>query len=753
MAERREEAPRSSRREEPLAKAREELAAFESEYTIERITQRDLILDLGAALWIATALVACVAGVIDPAPTTELQSILRFIMVGTGAMVSVLLLTLVHRLDDQRTLQLVTGLTVLALVYQFILSFYGPGATGGFYVAMVAVAIYVAQFLSLRGLVAVLSLVTVAIIGVTYFNADDPRMPHLISLDVVMLVTTWGITLALYQLRTDRLRAIAVAESTAFSDPLTGLPNTRMIRRRAETLLSARNQRINRPTGLVLLDLDGFRAANMLQGRRDGDRLLRAAAEAMVNAADAGQLVARTGSDEFTVLIPDTSPKQLDAAGERFRSAVLEALDKEARSSVRIDASVGTTISRAGGSGFDDLLREADRSMYLEKAAHERDGRLRPLVAAPALDPELNASLSEPAPARVHPTHRFDHLRWSNRPTQVRFASLAWLASTISVPIAQVMPDAPPTNWKILPFFTAFGIVTAVLRYVTPPSVRLSRQLFDVVSAGVVLAGVILVTGGDESVAWPITLFILIYAGWFLPLNWVVPGTAITMGIVLITLPLSPGDGLSLFDAVTIFGGTVIAITLLIVLYYNHYYLLRAQRLTDQLATLDPRAATNNRRAFEERMREELEQLSYGDTDALAVVMIDLGNFKSVSANYGRGIGDRMLALVAEALETASREGDCVARLGGDEFGVVAPGVDAESARALAGRLVEAVTETIEESDLPSNKEVRASAGFALYGMHGRTTDELVTAADIALTAAKTAPRDGDRVSSFVVAL
>src|SRR4029079_5483300 len=174
----------------------------------------------------------------------------------------------------------------------------------------------------------------------------------------------------------------------------------------------------------------------------------------------------------------------------------------------------------------------------------------------------------------------------------------------------------------------------------------------------------------------------------------------------------------------------------------NHYYLERAQTLTEQLASLDPRAGTYNRRAFEERMRVELDHLSYGDRDALAVVMIDLGNFKSVSANYGRLIGDQMLTEVAGALTAASRDEDCIARLGGDEFGIVAPGVDAESARALAQRLVDAVRGALQDSDLPSNAEVRPSAGFALYGMHGRTTDELVTAADIALTAAKTSGRD-----------
>jgi hypothetical protein len=120
----------SSALAEQGALARSELEEFESEYTIERFTQRDLMLDLGAILWTVTLIVACVAGAFDPAPTTTLQAIVRFIIAVTSASVAVLMLTLIRRLDDERTLQLVTGLTVLAVCFQFTLSFFGPGALG-----------------------------------------------------------------------------------------------------------------------------------------------------------------------------------------------------------------------------------------------------------------------------------------------------------------------------------------------------------------------------------------------------------------------------------------------------------------------------------------------------------------------------------------------------------------------------------------------------------------------------------------------
>ena len=94
-----------------------------------------------------------------------------------------------------------------------------------------------------------------------------------------------------------------------------------------------------------------------------------------------------------------------------------------------------------------------------------------------------------------------------------------------------------------------------------------------------------------------------------------------------------------------------------------------------------------------------------------------------------------------------------MARLGGDEFAVVLPGVSADTARELAHRFVRAANDSISRKELRQEPAIRPSAGFALYGMHGRTAEELVDAADIALTAAKTSGRDGDRVSSFVVSL
>jgi diguanylate cyclase (GGDEF)-like protein len=727
-----------------------ELIAFEREYTIEHFSQRDLMLDLGAALWFAMVVMALAAGQFDDAIETTIQTILRFVIATAALAIGVSLLTWVRKLDDERTALAVAYLTVFALVAQFALSFYGPGALGAMVVGQVAVTVYSAQFLGARGITAMLVLTSfVAALGV-YFNYNDPAAPHFLSQTVLLVIVLWAVGFSVYVLKQDRASALDEAERTAFSDPLTTLPNTRMMRRRATALLDLRNERLNRRIGLIVLDLDGFRAANMLNGHRDGDRLLRAAAGAMREASVDGELVARTGSDEFSVLSSNASEAMLDARSIEYRQAVLSAIDQISGQGVNIDASVGVAISGDDSSSFESLVRSADRSLYLVKAEHER----RVTSRRSSLEDEREPAVWTPTKVTSGaPTRRFERLLWRNRPTQVKFTAIGWSLSAIAVAISLAMPDAVSGNSTAVGLLVLFGTCMAAIRYCMESAVRFSQQLIDVVIASVALALTIYYTGNTASPALPIALLILIYIGWFLPLRRVLPVSILSIAIIFTPYAFGQSTPVTILDAVTIVGGVLVSGALLLVLYYNHYYLERAEVLTAQLASLDPRAGTYNRRAFEERMHEELDHLSYGDRDALAVVMIDLGNFKSVSANYGRAIGDQMLTEVAAALTSASREEDCIARLGGDEFGIVAPGVDAESARALAQRLVDAVREALEISDLPSNAEVRPSAGFALYGMHGRTTDELVTAADIALTAAKTSGRDPNRVSSFVVAL
>jgi len=155
-----------------------------------------------------------------------------------------------------------------------------------------------------------------------------------------------------------------------------------------------------------------------------------------------------------------------------------------------------------------------------------------------------------------------------------------------------------------------------------------------------------------------------------------------------------------------------------------------------------------NRALFRDRLAHALARTEAGrganaaapDGDRVAVLLLDLDDFKSVNDSLGHGAGDRLLAQVARRLERATRGCDTVARLGGDEFAVlVEPAGTAEDVAALAERLVGAMRRPmrVDGREVP----VGASVGVALSAP-GLSPEGLLRNADVAMYAAKAARRD-----------
>jgi diguanylate cyclase (GGDEF)-like protein len=120
-----------------------------------------------------------------------------------------------------------------------------------------------------------------------------------------------------------------------------------------------------------------------------------------------------------------------------------------------------------------------------------------------------------------------------------------------------------------------------------------------------------------------------------------------------------------------------------------------------------------------------------------AVVMIaDLDDFKSVNDTLGHAFGDRVLAAIAPRLLRVLDGNATLGRLGGDEFAVVLDGAAGEEqAAAVAQRLIAALERPLEIDGL--SIQIAASIGIACYPQHGRTVEELLRHADVALYCAK----------------
>jgi diguanylate cyclase (GGDEF)-like protein/PAS domain S-box-containing protein len=175
--------------------------------------------------------------------------------------------------------------------------------------------------------------------------------------------------------------------------------------------------------------------------------------------------------------------------------------------------------------------------------------------------------------------------------------------------------------------------------------------------------------------------------------------------------------------------------------------LSEARARLEHLAYHDSLTSLPNRAAFRE-------QLEAAITDAgragrcLAVLFIDLDDFKLVNDGFGHAVGDELLVHCAERLRAACRRGDLVARQGGDEFLIlVRDSEGGEDARRAAEAVAVSVRETLSRDFRVGGVSayITPSIGVSLFPEDGTTADELLKKADIALYAAKDAGRDSHR--------
>lgn len=163
--------------------------------------------------------------------------------------------------------------------------------------------------------------------------------------------------------------------------------------------------------------------------------------------------------------------------------------------------------------------------------------------------------------------------------------------------------------------------------------------------------------------------------------------------------------------------------------------LRQRQAHLQQLAHYDPLTRLPNRTLFYDRLAQALfhaERIR----QAVTVIFIDLDHFKDVNDTLGHRTGDLLLIEVANRLATVVRSCDTVARLGGDEFTVFAQNIEnAENAAIVAGKLnaLFAAPFQLGESEI----YVTASIGVTLFPADGKTVDELLMNADIAMYHAK----------------
>ncbi|MGH2995244.1 MAG: diguanylate cyclase [Gaiellaceae bacterium] len=159
---------------------------------------------------------------------------------------------------------------------------------------------------------------------------------------------------------------------------------------------------------------------------------------------------------------------------------------------------------------------------------------------------------------------------------------------------------------------------------------------------------------------------------------------------------------------------------------------LELQAQTDSLTGL------YNHRYFHERLRAELNRVSRTH-DSIAVLMLDIDDFKRVNDVHGHGAGDQVLAALAGTLRSLLRASDVVCRLGGEEFGIIMASCDAGDVLGLARRIVDRLAET----EFEPAASLTVSIGIAQGPQHGMNPRELVACAEAAMMTAKARGKNG----------
>ena len=159
--------------------------------------------------------------------------------------------------------------------------------------------------------------------------------------------------------------------------------------------------------------------------------------------------------------------------------------------------------------------------------------------------------------------------------------------------------------------------------------------------------------------------------------------------------------------------------------------LKRAEDRALHLAGHDPLTGLPNRNLMRDRLEQELTRAKRNDTK-IAIMFIDLNDFKQVNDRFGHKAGDQVLQSVTARMKECVRASDTLARFGGDEFVIIMPDVlDQTSVIRTCEKLTEALRDSFDLDD--TKIHIGASIGITMYPDHAESPEALLEMADKAM--------------------
>jgi diguanylate cyclase (GGDEF)-like protein len=316
-----------------------------------------------------------------------------------------------------------------------------------------------------------------------------------------------------------------------------------------------------------------------------------------------------------------------------------------------------------------------------------------------------------------------------------RISGALWMFSAMVGVVALFLPGSHHVSTPIV-----LGVAALIFLYGLASLlgwIPWERASMNALAIGMVLtipvAGLaIYLTGGSLSYIEPLLVCALLYAAFFFPERWAWP-----LSIELIAFAGAPliYDPEAIHNAflpryVSLTVGFLLATWVMVGLKKR---LVAAEVRQRDFANRDPLTGVGNRRYFDATMKREIERRlrPFGrrgpDTSPLALLILDLDDFKGVNDRHGHQVGDAVLREATRRALSVLRSTDTLSRIGGDEFAIIAPGAHGDNAAGLAEAVRTAVAAGDPENDLPAPG---TSVGWAVFPADGQDFETLMRSAD-----------------------
>ncbi len=343
-----------------------------------------------AVLMLAGGALAAITVILPPAGTGS-DTVVLFVG-GAAAAVGAIILALQRPLPEWLLGIVAIGGTVLITVATYEGGANGTG-TGDNEMLYIWICLFSFYFFTFRH--ALLQLGAVAVAYAILLGAQNVGLEDAATRMVVSMATLLVTGLLVARLRRWLDGSLSDLTDRARLDSLSGLLNRRALEERAEVEF-ARQRRDESTVGMLIVDIDGFKALNDSAGHHAGDEVLCKVARVLEAGTRDVDVVARVGGDEFAILLPGAGDQATANIAGRLCDAVHDQLADEG---VGLAVSIGVAVAPSSGDTLEDLWQAADGAMYTAKrgggnavAAHALRHAVTPLTRISRLNGWLRPS-------------------------------------------------------------------------------------------------------------------------------------------------------------------------------------------------------------------------------------------------------------------------------------------------------------------------------------------------------------------------